>query len=70
MTDDVYRCPSGVNPGELRSLTEQARQDIRRAFLNLTGAGVPETQLAVMLAGMAIAYLELPERVVADWYRR
>jgi hypothetical protein len=55
-------------PQSYRKVRESMKTDIRQAFANLTGSGVPEPALARMLADLAIAYLELPEEKLQEWY--
>jgi phosphoribosylaminoimidazole (AIR) synthetase len=54
--------------GDYRKIKDTMKADIRKAFANLTGSGVPEPALARMLADLAIGYLELPEETVREWY--
>lgn len=55
-------------PKSYRKVRELMKADIRQAFANLTGSGVPERALARMLADLAIGYLELPEERLQEWY--
>ena len=48
-------------------LTEETKRDIRQAFANLCGAGVPEEGLAHMLATHAIGLLENQQ---PEWFAK
>lgn len=47
-------------------LTEETKSDIRSAFANMTGSGVPEWALARMLADHAIGLLENQR---SEWFQ-
>jgi hypothetical protein len=51
-----------------QKLTEATKQNIREAFTNLAGCGVPEDILIKMLADHCVGILELPKEVLKEFY--